>query len=232
LSSEAGAKPVLARRLGQTLLDIRLSRYSLPSPAPGMQEFDMQKPFDVFVLEAPDALAVHWGWALALGVVIGAIGLLAIFRAVAATKIAVGFLGILLVTSAAAILLFSFSVAGLWTDFFVHVLWAVLVGVVGALLLTRPMLGAEALTLMIAFYFLISGFSTIGFAFSSHLDGLWVYLVQGGVSLFLGVLLLVGWPFTGLWAIGTFVGIDLLVKGASIIALALGLRALSEGPLF
>ncbi|WP_363346380.1 DUF308 domain-containing protein [Methylocystis echinoides] len=192
----------------------------------------MQKPFDVFVLEAPDALAVHWGWALALGVAIGVLGILAIIRATAATKIAVGFLGILLITSAAAILLFSVSVAGLWSDFFVHVLWGVLVGVVGVILLTRPMLSAEALTLMIAFYFLISGFSTIGYAFSAHLDGLWVYLLQGGVDLLLGLLLLTGWPFTGDWAIGTFVGIDLLFKSWSIIALALGLRAISEGPLF
>ncbi len=192
----------------------------------------MQKPFDVFVYEAPDALAVHWGWTLALGVIIGVVGILAIIRATTATKIAVGFLGLLLIVSAASILLFSLSVAGLWADFFVHVLWGVLVGVVGVILLTRPMLSAEAITLVICFYFLISGLSTIGFAFTSHLEGMWVYLLQGGVSLFLGLLLLVGWPFTGNWAIGTFVGVDLLFKSWSIIALALGLRAISEGPLF
>lgn len=192
----------------------------------------MQKPFDVFVLDAPDALAVHWGWAIALGVAIGAIGILAIVRATMATRIAVGFIGVLLITSAAAILLFSVSAAGLWADFFVHVLWGVLVAVVGLILLTRPRLSAEAITLVICFYFLISGLSTIGFALTSHLDGVWVYLLQGGVSLFLGLLLLVGWPFTGDWAIGTFIGIDLLFKGWSIIALGLGLRAISEGPLF
>lgn len=192
----------------------------------------MQKPFDVFVMEAPDALAVHWGWTVALGVVIGVVGILAILRAVTATRIAVGFLGILLITSAAAILLFSLSVAGLWTDFVVHVLWGVLVAVVGVILLTRPMLSAEAITLVICFYFLISGLSTIGFALTSHLDAMWIYLLQGGVSLLLGLLLLVGWPFTGDWAIGTFIGVDLLFKSWSIIALGLGLRAISEGPLF
>lgn len=58
----------------------------------------MTKPFDVFVVEAPDVLAVHWGWALALGAVIVALGILAIMRARAATQIAVGFLGVLLVS--------------------------------------------------------------------------------------------------------------------------------------
>jgi hypothetical protein len=31
----------------------------------------MKKPFDIFMMEAPDALAVHWGWALFLGLAIG-----------------------------------------------------------------------------------------------------------------------------------------------------------------
>lgn len=191
----------------------------------------MTKPFEIFVAEAPDVLAVHWGWALALGAAIAALGILAIMRARAATQIAVGFLGVLLVTSAVAVLFFDFSVAGLWSGFFVHVLWAALVGIVGVMLLTRPLVGAQAITLVLAFYFLVSGFATIGFAISSRLDELWIYLSQGAVSLLLGALLLIGWPFTGTWVVGTFIGVDLLFKGLSIVALGLGLRAISEGPL-
>ncbi|WP_036279282.1 HdeD family acid-resistance protein [Methylocystis sp. ATCC 49242] len=191
----------------------------------------MTKPFDIFVAEAPDVLAVHWGWTLALGIAIGALGILALIRARAATQIAVGFFGALLVTSAVAILFFDISVAGLWSGFFVHVLSAALVGIVGVMLLTRPLVGAQAITLLLAFYFLVSGLTTIGFAISAHVDGLWIYLAQGAVSLFLGALLLVGWPFTGNWVIGTFIGVDLLFKGMSIIALGFGLRAISEGPL-
>lgn len=191
----------------------------------------MTKPFEIFVAEAPDVLAVHWGWALALGAAIAALGILAIMRARAATQIAVGFLGVLLVTSAVAVLFFDFSVAGLWSGFFVHVLWAALVGIVGVMLLTRPLVGAQAITLVLAFYFLVSGFATIGFAISSRLDELWIYLSQGAVSLLLGALLLIGWPFTGTWVVGTFIGVDLLFKGLSIVALGFGLRAISEGPL-
>jgi uncharacterized membrane protein HdeD (DUF308 family) len=191
----------------------------------------MTRPFDVFVAETPDILAIHWGWALALGTAIGALGVLAIIRAKAATQIAVGFFGVLLVTSAVTILFFDFSVVGLWSGFLVHGLWAALVGIVGVMLFTRPLAGAQAITLMLAFFFFVSGLATIGFAFSSHLDGLWIYLSQGAVSLLLGALLLVGWPFTGNWVIGTFIGVDLLFRGLSIVALGLGLRAISEGPL-
>ena len=52
----------------------------------------MQRPFDVFVSEAPDVLAVHWGWVIALGMLIGALGILAIVYARMATVFAVGFL--------------------------------------------------------------------------------------------------------------------------------------------
>lgn len=191
----------------------------------------MPRQFDVFVSEAPDVLAVHWGWVIALGIAIGALGILAIVRARIATVIAVGFLGVVLVVSAAAIFLFAISAAGYWTDFFVHVLWAVLIAIVGVILLTRPAISAEAITLVISFYFFAEGLLIIGFALTSHLEGLWIYIVQGLVALFLGALLLIGWPFSGLWAIGTFIGVDLLFKGWAIIALGLGLRAISEGGL-
>ncbi len=191
----------------------------------------MQRQFDVFVSEAPDLLAVHWGWVIALGVVIGALGILAIVRARAATVLAVGFLGVLLIVSAAAIFLFAFSAAGYWTDFFVHVLWAALVAVVGVILLTRPSTSAEALTLLISFYFIAEGLLIIAFALTSHLESLWIYLTQGVFALILGGLLLSGWPFSGVWAIGTFLGADLLFKGWAIIALGIALRSISEGGL-
>ncbi len=190
------------------------------------------KPFDDFTAEAPDVLAIHWGWALALGAAIVVLGVLALIRARATTQIAVGFFGALLVVTAVAVLFFDFSVAGLWSGFFVHVLWAAMVGIVGVMLFTRPLAGAQAITFVLSFYFVVSGLATIAFAVSSHLDGLWVYLAQGAVSLLLGVLLLLGWPFTGNWVIGAFIGVDLLFKGFSIVALGFGLRAISEGSLF
>ncbi len=191
----------------------------------------MSRQFDVFVAEAPDLLAVHWGWVVALGVLIGALGILAILRAQIATVLAVGFLGVLLVVSAAAIFVFAFSAAGYWTDFFIHVVWAILVAIVGIILLTRPAIGAEAITLVVAFYFIAEGLFIVAFALFSHLEGLWIYLTQGFFAFLLGALLLIGWPFSGLWAIGTFLGVDLLFKGWAIVALGLGLRAISEGKL-
>jgi uncharacterized membrane protein HdeD (DUF308 family) len=192
----------------------------------------MPTTLEIFTAEAPDILAVHWGWVIALGIGIGVLGILAIMRARIATTIAVGLLGVLLSVSGVAILLFAFITHGFWTEFFIHVLWAVLITLTGFVLITRPTIGAEAITVLIAFYFIAEGVTIIGFAFASHIGGLWFYIVQGLMALLLGCLLVVGWPLTGLWAIGTFIGIDLLFKSWLLISLGLGLRAISEGPLF
>lgn len=192
----------------------------------------MRPQFDVFVAEAPDLLAVHWGWVVALGVLVGSLGLIAIVRARMATVFAVGFLGIILIASAAAIFLFAIAAAGYWTDFAIHVLWAAVVFIIGVILLTRPMAAAGSLSLLIAFYFIVEGVLILAFAYAAHIENFWVYATQGVLALMLGGFLLSGWPFTGAWVIGALLGLDLLLKGWGLVALGLTLRAISEGSLF
>jgi uncharacterized membrane protein HdeD (DUF308 family) len=52
------------------------------------------------------------------------------------------------------------------------------------------------------------------------------HVLNGIITLGLGVLVLAQWPVSGLWVIGLFVGIDLIFYGAAWIVLALGLRAM------
>jgi uncharacterized membrane protein HdeD (DUF308 family) len=188
----------------------------------------MPQQFDIFVSEAPTTLTTHWGWLVVLGVVLAVLGFVAIWRSVAATLIFVGFLGALLLVASIAVLIFAFSLTGYWTDFFIHVLWAILLAVVGLILLTRPAVSAEAITLVVAFYLITTGVLAIGFALSSHIQNEWLYVFEGLISAGLGSLLLLGWPFTGFFAIGLFIGIDLILKGAAIVALGLNLRALAQ----
>ncbi len=189
----------------------------------------MEKPFDIFAQEAPDILAVHWGWPIALGVALVVLGVLAVWRAGSATRIAVRFLGFIVLLAGISVLAFAFSLAGYWVAFVAHVFWALLIAITGLVMLTRPGLSAEALTLMIAFYFIAFGIFEIGFAFFSRVESPWLFATEGLVTAGLGLLLLVGWPFSGIWVIGTFVGIDLIFKGVAIVALGIGLRAISEG---
>jgi uncharacterized membrane protein HdeD (DUF308 family) len=182
--------------------------------------------------EVPDALSVHWGWVIALGILIGVLGIWAILRAQTATTLAVGFFGVITVVSGVSVLLFSFLAGGYWTDFLIHTIWAALILLAGIIMLTRPLIGAQALTILIAVYFLAEGAAIVGFALSTKVEDLWSHLTQGLMAFLLGGLLIIGWPITGLWAIGTFIGVDLLIKSWMLIALGLGLRKISEGSLF
>jgi uncharacterized membrane protein HdeD (DUF308 family) len=188
----------------------------------------MQQQFDVFVAQAPSGLGAHWGWLVALGLALVLFGILAIWRARIATLVSVAFIGALLLVGALSVFIVAFSFTGYWTAFFIHVVWAVLLAIIGFILVTRPAISAEAITLVMAFYFLATGVVVIGFALSSHVQGQWLYVADGAVSAALGALLLAGWPVTGLWAIGLFIGIDLILRGGAIVALGLGLRTLAQ----
>ena len=56
----------------------------------------------------------------------------------------------------------------------------------------------------------------------------WV-LLNGFISVFLGIYIWRHLPETAMWLIGTFVGIDLIFCGASWIFLAFGIRSVSSG---
>ena len=50
-------------------------------------------------------------------------------------------------------------------------------------------------------------------------------MLNGAVTVILGILVLAQWPVSGLWVIGLSVSIELILYGAAWIALALDLRA-------
>jgi uncharacterized membrane protein HdeD (DUF308 family) len=133
------------------------------------------------------------------------------------------FLGWLLVFGSIFAFIQAFAVGG-WNGFFVNLLVAILFGVPGFLLLTKPMAGAEVLTMVMALAFIALGVFEIIAPLAAHLAGAGWWVLDGAVTLLLGVLVLAQWPLSGLWAIGLYTGITLLVHGFSWIMFALGLH--------
>jgi len=177
-------------------------------------------------IQIPHEIIHYWGWFLAFGIGLLVLGVVAIARSVTATIVSMLFFGWLLVL-ACGIEVAQAVMVGHWAGFFQHLLAAVLFGVTGFLIVSRPLLGAEVATMLMAVFFLISGlFQLIG--------SLWVALpgwgwmaVDGIITFVLGLLVLAQWPASGLWVIGLFLGIDLILYGSAWIMLALGLRASS-----
>ena len=176
-----------------------------------------------FQIEIPREVVQYWGWFLAFGVGLTLLGIAAVARSFRATITTMVFFGWLLLL-ASGIEIAQAILVGQWSGFFHHLLAAVLFGVVGFLLVARPLISAETLTLFMASFFLVSGLFHFVAALAMHWPG-WGWQAADAVITFaLGLLVLARWPFSGLWAIGLFVGIDLIFSGASWIVLALALR--------
>ncbi len=88
----------------------------------------------------------------------------------------------------------------------------------------RPVISAEAVTLVMSLFFLVAGLSQLIASLWTHLPGWGWQAFNGVLAAVMGVLVLVQWPISGLWVIGLFVGIDLVFYGSAWIAMALNLH--------
>jgi len=149
----------------------------------------------------------------AVGIVLIIVGILAIlvpFIAGIAITAAVGWL--LLIASAAH---FMYCWHSRSTG---AVVWQLIVGIlyllVGLYLVFHPARGLVSLTLLLASYFVVEGIIEIVIYFrlrGSNRSG-W-FLWDGLITFFLGILVWAHWPFSSVWALGTLVGISLLISG-------------------
>jgi uncharacterized membrane protein HdeD (DUF308 family) len=175
------------------------------------------------MMEEANGIRKSWGWFLALGIVQIVAGMLAAGFAFTATLASVVAVGILLLIAAAAQ-----TAAAIWArdwgGFFLFLLLGVLYAVVGFVTLMHPVVAAESLTLMLAAAFLIGGVYRIVVALVGRFASWGWVLLNGVVTVLLGVAILQQWPGSGLWVLGTFVGIDLIVNGVTWSALAVGVR--------
>jgi uncharacterized membrane protein HdeD (DUF308 family) len=175
-------------------------------------------------IRVPAEIVHNWGWFLVFGIALVLIGVLAIARAVAATVVSMLFFGWLLVI-AAGIEIVQAIMVGKWAGLYHHWLGAILFGVLGALIVWRPLVSAEILTLLMGAFFLVAGLFQLITPFLVSLPEWGWHALNGIITLILGILILAQWPVSGLWVIGLFVGIELIFYGGAWIALALRLRS-------
>ena len=176
----------------------------------------------------PEEISRNWGWFLALSILLFALGALALSAVIYTTIISVFFLGVLLLVAGLAQCVMAIR-SPQWSGFFLNLLSGLLSMVLGYLFLQTPGVSAITITLLMAAFFLVSGLFKI-FTSVSHRFHQWGWVLGSGIaSLLLGVLLWVQWPVSGLWAIGLFLGIDLVMAAGSWLIIALNLRKFHTG---
>jgi len=150
-----------------------------------------------------------------------------------AAAVASPFLAAVAVNAAIAWLIVLAGVVHLMLAFHAHgagsFIWKLLVGLAyvafGVYLIAHPVLGVTSLTLVLASLFLLEGiFDLVLFFKMRALQGSSWVLLDGIITLLLGLMIYMQWPSSSAWAIGTLVGISMIFSGVTRVMLSFAVR--------
>ena len=181
----------------------------------------------VIQLTGADELRRSWGWFLGLGIVLIVLGMIAIGSAFLMTIASVFLFGWILIIGGVLEVVHAFWHKR-WGGFLLDLLTGILYVVVGWMMVNNPQESALLLTLIIAMFLVFEGVFRIVTAITVRYPHWGSVLFNGVISLLLGILIWRRWPVSGLWAIGLFVGIEMLLNGWSLVRLSMTGRNLPE----
>ena len=170
----------------------------------------------------------NWFFYLLMGILLIVLGTIAIGRSCLATQVSMIFLGWLMIAAGVSQTIYAFWKERDWGGFFFDILSGILYAVVGFMIVANPASTAVTLTLLIAMYLLFDGIFRIVGAISIRFPH-WGWIVLSGiVSVLLGISIWRQWPYSGLWVIGLFVGIQMIFNGWSTVMLGLTAKRLPD----
>jgi uncharacterized membrane protein HdeD (DUF308 family) len=180
-----------------------------------------------FTFEAVEQTEVgqHWGWFLTLGIFMVIIGTLALGCSMTVTLFSMLFLGWMMIFAGIGEVVHAFWKKK-WDGIFMHIVVGILYVVVGFMVLANPGSSAVTLTLLMAIFFILTGIFRFILALWTRLPNWGWEFINGIITLILGILIWEQWPVSGLWVIGLFLGIDLIISGWAWIMLSLAARQL------
>ncbi len=167
-------------------------------------------------------------WIIGLGIVSIILGTLAIMFAFTSTVLSVIFFGCLLLSIGVLEGVKSFTIKP-WGTFLLHLILSVLFVVGGISIILYPTINAITLTLVLAAFLAVSGIMKMIFALVKQVPHKFWLFLNGALGLLLAILIWKQWPFSGLWVLGMFIGIDMIFTGWTWIMLALAARKSAQG---
>jgi uncharacterized membrane protein HdeD (DUF308 family) len=169
-------------------------------------------------------VASKWGWFVALGVVLLLLGVLALGDVVVVTLISTIFIGAMLLVGGVFQVVHAFMVKT-WSGFLLSMLGGIVYAVGGLLIMNEPVQGALVITLFLIVALMIGGILRIVVAVRHReINGWWLMALSGVISVLIGFLLYASFPWSGLWVLGTLIGVELLVQGATWLMFGMALR--------
>jgi len=172
----------------------------------------------VDIVRQASTLSIVWGVLL---IVFGMVAIGSPFLAAVAVNAVIAWL---IVLAGVVHLIVAFRAHGAGS-----MIWKILVGLAyvffGAYLIIHPLLGVASLTLVLASLFLIEGVLDIILFFKMRpARGTGWVLVDGIITLLLGLMIYMQWPSSSAWAIGILVGVSMIISGVTRVMLSLAVR--------
>ena len=180
--------------------------------------------------EIMGSVNIKWRWLLGVGilfVLLGIIGLSATFVVTIATVV---FFGVMLLIGGGYQFADAFRYSG-WKSRLSHILIALLYVIAGVIVVNDPLGTSSLFTMLIAGALIAIGVVRIFMAFQMRQIKGWIWLLFGGIAaIVLGTMIVAEWPLSGLWVIGMFIAIEMLIAGWGMVMMALTARDLEKSP--
>jgi len=168
------------------------------------------------------------GWGIALGILTAVLGVLLIAYPLFTATITTIFIGWILIVTGIFEVVQALRANNVGT-FFARLLLGLVYGFGGVMLLVYPLRGVAVLTMLLGVVLLFEAGATAVLAFQAKPVSGWGWLlVDAIITAILGFLILAHWPASSIWAIGTLVGVAILVRGITRIAFSTLLRRVTN----
>ncbi len=171
----------------------------------------------------------NWGWLMAEGIVLIILGVLGLGAVALLSLASAIWFGAMIFVGGVVVLIDAFRHQG-WRSRLWHILIGALYLAVGVMTFVNPLLATASLTLLVGAALVATGVLRLIVAFQNRQLPYWTWVALSGVlSLLLGGMILMQWPGSSLWVLGTFLAIELIFQGWAAIALARAIRSTFAG---
>jgi uncharacterized membrane protein HdeD (DUF308 family) len=198
-----------------------------PPPSHAVPYYRTSGPVAEEIRESFHQLRASWWCFVTLGAALVLLGMLAMSYSVATTIATALVFGFFLVAAGAFYIVGAFFTHR-WGGFFLSLLAGILNLAVGVVVLDRPGEAVMIYTLLMAVFFFIEGLFWIFGSLTGRFQHWGWAMFFGIATLALGVMIWRQWPLSGLYVVGLFLGINLIISGISYIGLGFCARKLPD----
>lgn len=182
---------------------------------------ESQEPIKDILLKSAKMVKII-GWLVLL------LGVFAIIYPASSGKIATIAIGVFLIISGLFRFAFAFLSPSMGTAL-LRYLFAILMIAAGGWTIGNPEMGLEAMTAVMAIFFIVDGLTELAYSFSLiPIGGGFYFLFSGILTLVLGILIFQKWPESSNYALGIYLGIKLVADGLSFLLTAWSIQKGSQ----